>query len=196
VADLNYSLSIMDNINLLIGASYLKGSAYCQDFPVTHFSSCEENNPAFTYYGTLKFNNRLILKGGFAKTTEVWKGTHNPTPPLDVFEASKVSSLDVGVKYDLNQNNKVKYTVSGEFSNFRAGADGSPWERQNQIVLGLASVINNSSKLFIEAFRTQGFAPLNFISGSNDFEPFPPGQTHSDRDANSIGIVVGAQISF
>jgi len=196
VGDLNYSFKISEDINLLVGASYIHGSAYCQDFPVTHFSACEENNPAYTYYGTLDINNRLVIKGGYAITTEVWKGTHNPTPPLDIFEASKVSSLDIGAKYDLNLSDEVKYTISGEFSNFRAGADGAPWERQNQIVVGLAALINNSSKLFVELFRTDGYAPLNYISGSDEEGPFPPGETHSDRDANSMGVVVGAQISF
>ena len=196
VADLNYSFTVLENMSLLLGASYLQGSAYCQNFPVTHFSSCKENNPAFTYYGTLSISQRLTIKGGFAETMEVWKGTFNPTSPLDIFEASKVSSLDIGAKYDLNQSDKIKYTISGEFSNFRAGADGAPWERQNQIVLGFASLINKSSKLFVEVFRTEGYAPLNFISGSNDFEPFPPGETHSLRNAKSMGIVVGAQISF
>lgn len=90
----------------------------------------------------------------------------------------------------------MRYTISGEFSNFRAGADGAPWERQNQTVLAFAALINKSSKLFLEMFHTEGYVPLNFISGSNDFEPFPPGETHSVRDAESLGLVVGAQISF
>lgn len=196
VADLNYSFNISEEVNLLVGASYLKGSAYCQDFPVTHFGSCKGNNPAYTYYGNLNIKNRLIVKGGFAKTTKVWKGTFNPNPPLDVFAASKVSSLDVGAKYDLNQSNKLKYTISGEFSNFITGPDGAPWERQNQIILGFATLINNSSKLFVEALRTDGYVPLNFITGSNANDPFPPGTTPSVRGANSMGIVVGAQISF
>ncbi len=196
VADLNYSYNILDNLNIMLGGSYLHGSAYCQDFPVTHFSSCKENNPAYTYYGKLNFNDRLTIKGGFAKTTKVWKGTHNPNPPLDIFPAVKVSSLDIGAKYDLNQSDKMKYTISGEFSNFKCGAEGSPWERQNQIVVGFASLINKSSKLFIEVFRTEGYVPLNFISGSNANEPFPAGETHSVRDAYSIGIVVGAHVSF
>lgn len=196
VADLNYSFNVGSNINLLVGASYLKGSGYCQDFPVTHFSSCQENNPAYTYYATLDINDNLTIKGGFAKTIEVWNGTFNPNPPLDVFEASKVSSLDIGAKYDLNQSDKMQYTISGEFSNFRAGADGAPWERQNQYILGFSTLINNSSKLFVEVFRTEGYSPLNFISGSDDFAPFPPGVTHSERDASSMGIVLGAQVTF
>ena len=86
--------------------------------------------------------------------------------------------------------------LSGEFSNFRAGPAGAPWERQNQIVFGFAALLKNSSKLFVELFNTQGYAPLNFISGSNDFEPFPPVTTHSDRDASSLGIVLGANITL
>jgi len=196
VADINYLFPLLEDVNLLIGGSYLRGSSYGQSFPVTHFSSIEENNPAYTYYATLNIKNRLILKGGFAKTTKVCQGTHNPTPPLDIYEASKISSLELGAKYNLNESDHLKYTISGEFSNFRAGADGSPWERQNQFILGFAMLFNNSSKLFFEAFRTEGYAPFNFISGSEDNAPFPAGTTHSLSDANSMGIVVGTQISF
>jgi len=71
VADLNYSFPLLTDVSLLIGGSYLRGSAYCQDFPITHFSTPTQNNPAYTYYGTLNIKNYLILKGGFAKTTKV-----------------------------------------------------------------------------------------------------------------------------
>ena len=196
VADLNYKLVISDKVNLKAGASYKKGGAYCQGFPVFHFTPCEENNPQYTVYGTLDVNNRLNVMASFAKTFDEWEGTFNPTPPLNVFEASKVSSLSLGVKYDLNKVGKIKHTLSGEFSNFIAGPNGAPWERQNQYILGYQALMNKSAKLFVEIFRTEGFAPLNFISGSADFDPFPPGTTHSDRDANSMGIVLGAQISF
>jgi hypothetical protein len=183
-------------VNFIAGASYLKGTAYCQGFPVFHFTPYEENNPAYTVYGTLDVYSRLSLMASFAKTVEEWEGTFNPTPPLDVFEASKVSSLSIGAKYDLNKGDKIRHTLSGEFSNFVAGPDGAPWERQNQYILGYQALLNHSAKLFIEVFRTEGYAPLNWISGSNDFEPFPPGTTHSDSDANSMGVVFGTQISF
>ncbi len=196
IFDANYEFGLSSNINFYFGGSYLHGSAYNQEFPVQHFEPGKNNNPAYTYYGKLTVNNNFVLQGSFAKTLEVWEGTHNPTPPLNVFEASKVSSLDIGAKYDLKEKGNMKYTISGEFSNFRAGDDGSPWERQNQMVLGFAGLYKKSSKLFVELFRTEGFAPLNFISGSNPNQPFPPGVTHSDRDANSFGVVVGAQITL
>lgn len=196
VADVNYKVNMSDKTNVKVGASYKKGGSYCQGFPVFHFTPCEENNPEYTYYGTLDVNNRLIVMASFAKTVNVWEGTFNPTPPLNVFEASKVSSLNLGAKYDLNKDGKIKHTLSGEFSNFKAGPKGAPWERQNQYILGYQALMNKSAKLFVEVFRTEGFAPLNWISGSNDFQPFAPGTTHSDRDANSMGIVFGAQISF
>jgi hypothetical protein len=52
------------------------------------------------------------------------------------------------------------------------------------------------TKIFLEPIKTEGYAPLNFISRSADFDPFPPGTTHSDRDAQSFGIVLGSQISL
>jgi hypothetical protein len=57
-------------------------------------------------------------------------------------------------------------------------------------------MVNNSSKLFVELFRTDGYAPLNFISGSDPLAPFPPGETHSIRGAFSHGVVIGGQITF
>lgn len=196
VADINYTFNNNEPTNFKLGASYLKGSAYCQGFPVFHFTPCEESNPAYTVYSSLNIDSRFNLMASFAKTVKEWEGTFNPNPPLNVFPASKVSSLSLGAKYDLNKGTKIKHTLSGEFSNFVAGPDGAPWERQNQFILGYQALFNGSSKLFVEVFRTEGYAPLNFISGSADNDPFPPGVTHSDRDAHSMGLVFGAQISF
>ena len=150
-------------------------------------------NGAFTVYAQAIIDQQFIIKGSFAKTEHVWPGTANPTPPMNEFEASKVSSLDIGASYTVNPYGNIIWSVSGEFSNFRAGSGGSPWERQNQTVLGIAGLVNGSSRLFLEVFRTKGYAPLNFISGGN-FED--PTQTHSDRDASSIGIVLGGQLTI
>jgi hypothetical protein len=196
VADVNYTLSIGSEASLKVGGSYLHGSAYCQPFPVVHFMPCEEENPAVTGYGKLKLNDNLTVKGSYAQTLNEWPGTHNPAPPLDVFEASKVFSKDVGVRYVLDVNAPVQWSVSGEFSDFRAGPDGAPWERQNQYTLGGAGLWNGSSKLFVELFRTEGYAPLNFISGSEDDNPFPAGTTHSKADVVTHGIVLGGLFTF
>uniref|UniRef100_UPI0040476124 hypothetical protein n=1 Tax=Roseivirga sp. TaxID=1964215 RepID=UPI0040476124 len=192
VSDLNYVMNLGEKTDLMVGGSFVFGSAYCHAFPVVHFNPCTDNNPAYTVYGNLKINENLFVKGGFAKTFRVWPGTFNPNPPLDQFEASKVSSLDLGAKYNLNTEGKVLYALSAEFSNYIAGPDGAPWERQNQIILGLSGMINNSSKLFVELFRTDGYVPLNFLSGGN----LAPGETHSVRGAFSNGIVVGGQITL
>jgi hypothetical protein len=194
VADINYTIGLgKEGSDFKLGGSYVKGTAYCQNFPVVHFTPCDENNPGYSFYGMLNLGGAFTLKGSFAKTTKEWPGTFNPNPPLDQYAASKVSSLDIGARYKFNRTGNVVYAVSGEFSNFVAGPDGSPWERQNQIVLGLSGMIKQSSKLFIEAFNTKGYAPLNFISGGNQTDP---GTTHSDIDATSIGIVIGAQLTF
>jgi len=196
VADLNYTIIPNEDIKIKIGASYVHGTAYCQDFPVTHFTSCGNNNPAYTVYGSVTINKLLKLRGGFSKTMKFWPGTQSPFPPLDVFEASKVSSLNIGAKYTLTPEAKTPLTLSAEFSNFVAGPEGAPWQHQDQIVLGGYCMINKSSKLFVELFNTKGYSPLNFISGSAPFAPFPPGETHSNNNANSVGIVIGGQLTL
>ena len=51
VVDANYSASLGNPSSwLLFGASYEKGSAYCQGFPVEHFHACENANPAYDVY--------------------------------------------------------------------------------------------------------------------------------------------------
>jgi len=188
VADLNYTLSVLEGVQLQVGGSYIKGSAYCHGWPVVHFEPCDESNPAFTFYGNIMINNRLYLKGSFASTVNVWPGTFNPNPPLDVFEAHKVTSLDFGGVFRINPAGKTVFSLSGEFSNFKAGPEDAPWEGQNQLVVGLNAQVEETSRFFLEFFKVDGYVPLNFVSGGN----FPnPGQTHSANDTRGFGFVAG-----
>lgn len=191
-ADINYTFIIHDDYSLKLGGSYLYGSAYNQEFPVIHFGPGKSNNPAYTFYGVFSFRNILLMEGGYVTTVNVWPGTHNPNPPLDVFEASKVSSIDAGIKYTFNADGKIPISASAEFSKFISGPEGSPWQRQNQIIVGFSSEINKSVRFFTEYFRTVGYTPLNFISGGN----LAPGKTHSDRDVNTFGIVLGGMVTL
>lgn len=191
VVDGSYTFEWCDTC-IRVGASWEKSSAYVQDFPVQHFGAGTVDNPAWTVYGKVCWED-LVVKGSFAKTTKVWPGTFNPNAPLNVFPAHDVSAFDAGAKYTFYRCDCWEYTASGEFSRFIAGPNGAPWERQDQSVLGLAALHNQSSKFFVEGFHTRGFVPLNFLSGGG---PVPVTQTHSVRDANSFGIVIGAQISL
>ncbi len=86
----------------------------------------------------------------------------------------------------------VPTDYSLEFSRFDTGPDGSPWERQDQWSLGMASFITPSAKLFGEYIHTEGHAALNFLSGGNS----GPGVTHSDIDAQSGTLMIGANVAF
>ena len=143
------------------GGSYQHGTAYCQSFPVAHFDPCRENTPAFDVYGKLNYGE-LTLKGEFARTTDEWPGTFNPDMPE--FAASKVTSFDIGVRcrYELGFG---PVDLSTEFSRSIAGEAGAPWERQDQLILGVAWFVRPSVKLFAEYVRVAGYALLNFISG-------------------------------
>ncbi len=194
-ADANYRFGLGADGALLLGGSYLHGSAYCQDFPVSHFEPCRDNNPAFDIYGRLTYDN-LTLKGEFARTTDEWPGTFNPDIPE--FAASKVTSFDVGAKYRYDMDfGPVDF--SAEFSRFVAGKKAAPWERQDQIVLGAAWFVRPSVKLFAEYVRVAGYAPLNFISGGSvkdEQGDVIKDRTHSDRSALSHVFMVGTNVAF
>ncbi len=193
--DANYSFPLGRGGTLLVGGSYLHGSAYCQDFPIAHFMACRDNNPAYDVYGRLVLDD-LTLKGEFARTIDVWPGTFNPGMPR--FKASKVTSFDIGAKYRL-ASDRGPFDLSVEFSRFVAGPDGSPWEKQDQFVVGAAWFVRPSVKLFAEYVRVHGFAPLNFLSGGSvrdaDGNAIPD-RTVSDASARSNVFLVGVNAAF
>ena len=193
--DANYTLDLGSMETLLLGGSYLHGSAYCHDFPIAHFMPCRDNNPAFDVYGRLVAGN-LTFKGEFARTLEVWPGTFNPGMPE--FGASDVKSFDIGGKYrfDLGYG---PFDLSAEFSRFEAGPDGASWEKQDQLVLGTAWFALPSVKLFDEYVRVDGFAPLNFMSGGSIRDEngnLMPDRTISDASARSDVLLVGVNAAF
>ena len=185
VLDANYIIAG----TTMVGASYQRGSAYCQDYPVTHFSACVENNPAYDIYAQSRFGN-LTLQAEFAETVNEWPGTFNPSNPQHA--ASKVTSWGIGGKYRTSAFKKP-FDLSADFSRFVAGPSGAPWEKQDQIVLGVASFLSPSVKLFGEYVHTDGYAPLNFISGGNLDDP---AATHSDSNAKSDILMFGANVAF
>jgi len=191
VIDANYTFGFGGGANdFMFGGSYERGSAYCQSFPVIHFDACEEANPAWAAYSRLRLGN-FTLQSEYNETVDVWPGTFNPTPPLDIYPASKVSSFSLGGKYSTRIMDK-RTDFSLDFSTFTAGPDGAPWERQNQWILGTAFFLSDSVKLFGEGVLVEGYSPLNFISGGN----LLPGETHSDADAESVGAVLGVNVAF
>ncbi|RBP51715.1 hypothetical protein [Arenicella xantha] len=186
----SYEFGSESDQSLLIGASYQRGTAYCQGFPITHFSQCEEPNGAYDVYAKWQSDNWTV-KTEFAKTTDEWPGTFNPTIPQ--FAASKVSSMDFGVQYRDELFGKPA-AYSFEFSNFEAGPAGAEWERQNQWVLGLAMHYAPNIKLFSELIKVEGYAPLNFLSGGHI--PDRPDIPVSDASADSEILMLGVNAAF
>ena len=194
--DANYTFHLDGADQLMLGASYEHGSPYCQTYPVFHFNPCQDNNPAWAAYGRLDLAGFELI-GEFAETTDEWPGSAvpDPTNPLSVYEAQKTRSWTLGGRYGLGEtllSGKRDSYVSLEFSRFRAGDDGAPWERQNQIVLGYSKYLMDNVNLFGEVIHVDGFAPLNFVSGGN----FPDGSTWSDNDAKTDVILIGAHTAF
>lgn len=194
--DASYEYIWGDENAAMIGASYIHGSPYCQGYPVVHFNPCSDENPAASVYGRIDLGP-LRLLGEYAQTLDNWPGSAvpDPTNPLSIFEATETSAYTLGARYGfggLVGTDKDRSALSFEFSQFTAGDDGAPWERQNQWVAGYSTFLTPSVNLFGELVRAEGFVPLNFLSGGN----FPDGTTWSDRDAVTDVLLVGAQAAF
>ncbi|WP_284123930.1 hypothetical protein [Parerythrobacter aestuarii] len=196
--DARYSVPFnSDGDGVMVGASYQHATSYCQGYPVFHFNPCADNNPGIAAYGRLTYGPIRLL-GEYAQTTKVWPGSNVPVPtnPLSVFPAVKTKAFTLGGRYSFGAVSDAEQgrtlAVSGEFSKFIAGSEDSPWERQNQAVLGLSWFPVSNLNLFAEFIHVDGFAPLNFVSGGN----FPDGSTWSDREANTEVVLVGATAAF
>ena len=196
--DARYTLGLPGEENaLMVGGSWEKGSPYCQDYPVFHFNPCETNNPAVAAYGRLDWGSFRLL-GEYAQTLDEWPGSAvpDPTNSLSRFEAVKTRSFTAGARFGFGGERLSpqdrEFAISAEFSKFIAGDDGSPWERQNQSVLGLSWFPAPSANLFAEYVHVDGFVPLNFLSGGN----FPDGSTWSEQGADTDVLLVGAQVAF
>lgn len=195
--DGRYELSLGEGKSVMAGASYLHGSPYCQDYPIFHFNPCDDNVPAWAAYGRVKFGD-LSVMGEYAKTTKVWPGSRvpDPTNPLSQFAAQKTEAFTVGSRFAFGNKNQAnqgrEFALSAEFSKFTAGAEDSPWERQNQAVLGLSWFPVENLNVFGEFVHVDGFAPLNFLSGGN----LPGGATWSDREAATNVGLIGVQVAF
>ena len=194
-ADVHYDFDLGTAGSLLLGGSWIRGTAYCQDYPVQHFVPCADNNPAVDVYGRL-LHGDLAFKAELARTTDEWPGTFNPKMPQ--FAASKVTSFDVGLRRRFDTV-RGPVDLSAEFSRFVSGPDGAPWEQQDQVVLGGAWFVRPGAKLFAEYIRVDGYAPLNFISGGSvrdDDGEVMHHRSHSDRSARSEVFLVGVNVAF
>ena len=192
--DANYTADMGGGNSVMLGASYTHGSAYCQSYPITHFTPCQDNNPAYSVYSRMNLGGFELL-GEFASTTEVWPGTQVPFPaphPLAGFEAHEAQAFTLGGRTAIDMGHKSDVMLSLEFSRFIAGPDGAPWERQNQFVAGVAYDVAPGVNMFGEYIHVDGWAPLNFVSGGNQ----PAGATWSERDATTDVFLFGVQAAF
>ena len=193
VADVNYTVPLgPTGRTIMVGASYERGSSFCQTFPITHFGTCTDPNPAYAIYGTLHWD-RLEIKGDFAKTAHAMPGTFNPNAPLNIYPAHGITSFDLGAKYGVN-GLLPSLTLSIDYSALIAGPKGSPWHRQDQWVAGMATSPLPNLKLFTEAVLVKGYLPFNFLTGGTPGED--PGTTESSTQKNSTVLLVGMNAAF
>lgn len=210
--DANIDIAISDDATLSVGASYQYGSSYCQGYVddpsthqaagpgvfintvaqgVKHFNACEDNNDSIAVYSTYNKDGVMLL-AEYAETLKVWPGTFNPYIPE--FAAAKNKTFTVGARQsaDVGLANDVDFSI--EFSRFKAGPAGSPWEKQDQLVLGASYYVAPNLNLFAEAIRVEGWVPLNFLSGGNPGSVV--GTAWSSQTSTTNVLTLGIQAGF
>jgi hypothetical protein len=214
--DVNYNFDVSSEGTWKLGASYQHGSSYCQGYTdtpesahstypalipgvtvntkpqgVLHFNSCEDNNPAAALYSRYE-NDKVLIIAEFAKTLDEWPGTHNPYIPQ--FAAQENTTFTLGGRYsgDVGLTEKMDFSV--EFSRFEAGASGSDWEKQDQLVFGSSYYVMPSVNLFAEAIFVDGWVPLNFLSGGNPGSEV--GTSWSSQSSTTEVLTLGIQAGF
>ena len=205
--DANYTIALSNSANVLVGASYQHGSSYCQNYEpdqtggapavpgatitapsgVQHFNACDDKNPQAGVYATFTTPS-LKLLAEFAQTLDEWPGTFNPSIPE--FEAAKNKTFTVGGRF--SAKNDIDYSF--EFSRFKAGPSGSPWEKQDQFVLGASRFVSSNINLFAELIHVKGWVPLNFLSGGNPGGTI--GESWASQDSTTDIITFGIQAAF
>ena len=211
--DANIDLDMPSGATLNLGASYQYGSSYCQSYvdnPATHvapgpgaplintvaqgvkhFNSCEDNNDAIAVYSTYT-NGGLMLLAEYAETRKEWPGTFNPYIPEFKAEKSKAFTVGARQSIDVGLTNNTDFSI--EFSRFNAGPSGSPWEKQDQLVLGTSYFVMPNINLFAEAIRVEGWVPLNFLSGGNPGSAV--GTSWSSQTSTTNIFTLGIQAAF
>ncbi len=209
--DANYNFQFSPDENLNIGLSYQYGTAFCQEYEndpstfviagpnrinaqpqgVRHFQSCSDNNDAIAAYAIYD-NDDFRLFTEYASTLDVWPGTANPYIPQ--FDAEKSEAFSIGARDGLDFGFSSNIIFSLEFSRFKAGASGSDWEKQDQLVLGGSYFLQPNLNFFAELIRVDGWVPLNFLSGGNPGSIV--GTSWSSQSSNTNILSIGIQAGF
>lgn len=154
-ADVNYTMTVgSEGQNLLVGASYIRGSAYCRT--ASPSLTCDKNNAAFDAYAKLNMGN-IILQAEYAQTEHAWGA--EPGIGAATVAQEKLSTWMLGGQYR-TLFGSLPVDLSLEFSRTEAGPSSAEWDEQDQVVLGIATYLSSSVKLFGEVIHTRGYAPF------------------------------------
>ncbi len=162
--------------NLRVGAGYLHSTIY--DAPTPHHLVAEIDptedrirNGAWNVHAELTYNN-LVLMGEFTRTMKDWLATNH-----------KVSALTLQGEYFFHNWDRPA-SIAAVYSRGEQGADGTEWERMEQIILGYETELMPEFYVGAEYVFNKGFVPLINILNA------------SDRDVENHSIVMGGRYIF
>lgn len=166
-ANIRYEAEVDDGVTLAVGAGYLHGTIYDVAVP-EHIdpTAFGPRNGAWDINAQLRAG-ALRLAAEFVQTQREWPATGH-----------HITAFQLEAAHDF-QLNDVLCTFSVSFSEGRQGPDGSQFEFNRQLVLGLKAQPSPNAFFTLEYVRSTGFAPLIDIT------------TVSDRGVEQNSLVAG-----
>lgn len=171
-ANIRYDAEVSDSIALGIGAGYLHGTIYDTAVPEhVDATAFGPRNGAWDINGSVHVG-ALRLAGEFVQTEEAWPAS-----------GRRVSAWRAEAAYDFFYGD-MPCVLSGSFGEGNQGADGTEFEFNRQLVIGLRVQPSPNAFFTFEYVRSTGFAPLINLT------------TVSDRDVEQNSAIAGVVIAI
>ena len=175
----NYALNIAHRIDLggdlslRIGAGYLRGTIY-DSVIAYHPPSTGINrrwNGAYDVNLTLSGDN-FDLMGEFTQTEHIWPATDHKVTAMTLQGRYRSTLFGRPCTYSLAASRGIQ------------GAKGTPWEKMDQVILGVEVDVAKHLKLGAEYLFNDGFVPLILP------------KVVSDAGVISHTVILGAKLTF
>jgi len=186
--------------NLRVGGGYMAATSYCdKNFPTLHFKKCEEDNPGYIVNAELNISDKSAIMVEYFETEKPWGATQQPADrltgfQLEHFKPTKVRAITIDYMYQISDQHRISLSYGKGLQ----GPAGSPWEFNEQTVLGYENRHSDRLTFFSELIFTQGFVPFQpvggqFVDVGGGFLQYIP---VSDRNTEQLTTVAGFKVTL
>ncbi|WP_239059693.1 hypothetical protein [Ruegeria sp. PrR005] len=171
--NVSHRLDIGNDLDLTLGGGFLRGTIY--DSTIAHHPPTAGINrvwnSAYDLNATLSGQNFDVM-AEFTETTNTWPATGHSVRAMTVQGRYRSMLLGKPTTYSLSASRGVQ------------GADGTRWEKMDQVILGVEMQMNPHFRLGAEYMFNDGFVPLIMPT------------VVADDGVRSHTVIVGAKLDF